>query len=178
MENAQTTNQTTENSTSTIDYEAEYKKVAAERDSYKAEAEKQKKIKDQYATENANYKKEKEAQMTEEEKKSKEHQELVEKNEQMEKELAQMKLERECLANNFTQEETKILVKANISIEGVKEIATMIKNKVEEAVKSAKAEFTKGSSQSLTGKGSTDNGESDFQKHQNNNKKTTNIVEF
>ena len=177
MENEKTENNTNSNSQN-IDYEAEYKKVVAERDSYKAEAEKQKKIKDQYATENASYKKEKEAQMTEEEKKSKEHEAVVAENEQIKQELAQMKLERECLANNFTTEETKVLVKANVSIDGVKEIATLIKNKVEEAVKSAKAEFTKGASQSLTGKGSTESGESDFQKHQKIANKESKIVEF
>ena len=43
--------------TQDIDYESEYRKMVAERDSYKAEAEKQKGLKDKYASENADYKK-------------------------------------------------------------------------------------------------------------------------
>ena len=177
MENAQTENQNTENSA--IDYKAEYEKIVAERDGLKTEVEKQKKLKDQYATENANYKKEKEAQMTEEEKKSKEYNDIVASNEQMKAEIAQMKLEKECLANNFTTEETAILVKANVSIEGVKEIANIIKTRVEQAIKSAQAEGTKNTtSQSPTGKGSATDSESAFQKHQKSKQKSNDIVEF
>ena len=53
-----------------VDYEAEYKKMVAERDSYKAEAEKQKGLKDKYATENAEYKRKEIDKMSDDEKKT------------------------------------------------------------------------------------------------------------
>lgn len=162
----------------TVDYKAEYEKMVAERDSFKAEAEKQKRMKDQYATENADYKKKAEAQMTEEEKRAKEWQEMLDSKSKMETELAQMKLEKECLANGFTAEESEKLIKGNFA---VKDIAEIIKSKVDEAVKSAKAEMTKGStSNGLLGKGSAEKGneQSDFQKRQESRQKQTNIVEL
>lgn len=162
-----------------IDYEAEYKKVVAERDGYKAEAEKQKRMKDQYATENADYKKKELEKMSDEEKKAQEHNQLVESNNQLKAEVAQMKLEKECLANKFTTEETAILVKANVSIDGVKELAKIIQTRVDEAVKSAKAELTKSStSKDILGKGTASEGKSEFQKHQENKKIHETIVEF
>lgn len=162
----------------TVDYKAEYEKMLAERDNYKAEAEKQKRMKDQYATENADYKKKAEAQMTEEEKRAKEWQEMLDSKTKMETELAQMKLEKECLANGFTAEESEKLIKGNFA---VKDIAEIIKSKVDEAVKSAKAEMTKGStSNGLLGKGTAEKGneKSDFQKRQESRQKQTNIVEL
>lgn len=180
MEDAKNTTTTDNSSSTTIDYEAEYKKVVAERDGYKAEAEKQKRMKDQYATENADYKKKELDKMSDEEKKNKEFNEIVASNEQMKAEIAQMKLEKECLSHKFTAEETEILVKANVSFDSVKEIAKIIQTRVDEAIKSAKAELTKGSSKDLLGNGSTANGEakSGFQKHQENKQTNKNIVEF
>lgn len=118
-----------------------------------AEVTKQKNLKDTYAKENADYKRKAEAQMTEEEKRAKEWQEMLDSKNKMETELAQMKLEKECLANGFTAEESEKLIKGNFA---VKDIAEIIKAKVDEAVKSAKAEMTKGStSNGLLGSGST-----------------------
>ena len=161
-----------------IDYEAEYKKVLAERDSFKAEAEKQKSMKDKYATENAEYKRKETAQMSDDEKKAKELQDIVAERDSFKSELAQLKLEKECLANNFTTEETEKLIKGNFA---VKDIAEIIKARVEEAVKSAKAEFTKNTnSDSLLGKGTanTADSKSDFQRRQESRQKQSNIVEL
>lgn len=136
-----------------IDYESEYKKVLAERDSYKAEAEKQKGLKDKYASENANANKMlkdmKQAQMSDEQKKAFEMQETLDKlqksvehSQELEAELRTMKLEKELLSNGFTGEESEKLINGNFA---VKDIADIIKAKVEEAVKSTKAELLKGS---------------------------------
>ena len=126
-----------------IDYESEYKKMLAEIDSYKAEVEKQKGLKDKYASENADYKKKELAKMSDDEKKAKEYQDLVDSANQMKAELAQMKLEKDLLANGFTTEESEKLIKANISIGDMKVLTDIIKEKVDLAVKSAKAELIK-----------------------------------
>ena len=94
--------QTEVNNGTQIDYEAEYNKMVAERDSYKAEAEKQKRMKDQYATENADYKKKAEAQMSDEEKRAKEMQDLIDGKKSLEAEVAKLKLERDFSANGFS----------------------------------------------------------------------------
>lgn len=170
----QETTQTT-NVTQTVDYEAEYKKILAERDSLKAESEKQKQLKDKYASENAEYRRKAEAQMTEEEKKQKEWQEVLERNKQMSKQIEQMQLEKDLLANGFNSEESAKLIDGKFA---VKIIADIIKTRVEAAVKSAKAEFTKGTTaQSLVGKGTTTE-TSDFQAYQANKNAKNNIVEL
>jgi colicin import membrane protein len=174
VENAQTE----VNAGTQIDYEAEYNKMVAERDSYKAEAEKQKRIKDQYATENADYKKKAEAQMSDDEKKAKELQELIDGKKSLEAEVAKLKLERDFSANGFTAEETAKLIDGNFA---PKDIADIIKARVDEGVKSAKAEATKSSTtDSLLGKGSANNGDakSDFQKHQESKQKQSTVVEL
>ena len=170
----QETTQTT-NVTQTVDYEAEYKKILAERDSLKAESEKQKQLKDKYASENAEYRRKAEAQMTEEEKKQKEWQEVLDRNKQMSKQIEQMQLEKDLLANGFNSEESAKLIDGKFA---VKIIADIIKTRVEAAVKSAKAEFTKGTTaQSLVGKGTTTE-TSDFQAYQANKNAKNNIVEL
>lgn len=170
----QETTQTT-NVTQTVDYEAEYKKILAERDSLKAESEKQKQLKDKYASENAEYRRKAEAQMSEEEKKQKEWQEVLDRNKQMSKQIEQMQLEKDLLANGFNSEESAKLIDGKFA---VKIIADIIKQRVEAAVKSAKAEFTKGTTaQSLVGKGTTTE-TSDFQAYQANKNAKNNIVEL
>lgn len=167
MENAQTKTKETQNQNTEIDYKAEYEKFEAEKKRLNEEIEKQKKLKDQYATENAEYKKQKQAQMTDDEKKAQEFKDITDSNEQLKSEIAQLKLERECLANNFSTEETKIFVDNKIPFEAIKPIAELIKGKVDEAVKSANAEFTKNStSQGLAGKGTATKEKSDFQMYQ------------
>lgn len=165
----------TNNVTQTVDYEAEYKKILAERDSLKAESEKQKQLKDKYASENAEYRRKAEAQMSEEEKKQKEWQEVLDRNKQMSKQIEQMQLEKDLLANGFNSEESAKLIDGKFA---VKIIADIIKQRVEAAVKSAKAEFTKGTTaQSLVGKGTTTE-TSDFQAYQANKNAKNNIVEL
>lgn len=173
------TNAQTEVNTGTqIDYEAEYNKMVAERDSYKAEAEKQKRMKDQYATENADYKKKAEAQMSDEEKRAKEHKELLDSKANLEAEIAKLKLEKEFSANGFSAEETAKLIDGNFA---PKDIADIIKARVDEGVKSAKAEATKASTaDSLLGNGTANKGDgkSDFQKHQESKQNKSTIVEL
>lgn len=160
-----------------IDYKAEYEKAIAERDGLKNEVDKQKKLKDQYASENAEYKRKADAQLTEEEKKAKELQEIIDGKNKAEAELAQMRIERECLTNGFTAEETEKLINGKFA---VKDIAEIVKSRVDEAVKSAKAELTKNStSQELLGKGSADgDGKSECQKRQESRQKSSTIVEL
>lgn len=180
---AQNTEQTTVETT--IDYEAEYKKVLAERDSFKAEAEKQKSMKDKYATENAEYKRQ------ETDRKKKELENLPEL-ERLQKELetersatkaaneeiAKIKHERSGLENGFTSDEVAKLAGTGVDFKVLKEIVSA---RVDEAVKSAKAEFTKNStSDGLLGMGTTDKngGKSDFQKRQESRQTQSNIVEL
>lgn len=173
----ETNAQTTETNVTQIDYEAEYNKMVAERDSYKAEAEKQKRMKDQYATENADYKKKAEAQMSDEEKRAKELKELLDGKATLEAEIAKLKLEKDFSANGFSAEETAKLIDGNFA---PKDIADIIKARVDEGIKSAKAEATKASTaDTLLGNG-TAKGEakSDFQKHQESKQKQSTIVEL
>lgn len=133
--------------TATIDYEAEYKKMVAERDTYKAEAEKQKRMKDQYATENADYKKKAEAQMSDDERKQKEYDDLVLSKQSLEAEVTKYKTEREILANGFTAEESETLIKGGCPIELVKPLAEILKARTTELEKTIKAQLLKETTQ-------------------------------
>lgn len=163
--------------TPSIDYESEYKKMLAERDAFKAEAEKQKGLKDKYASENAGYKKKELEKMTDDEKRAKEYQDLVESNNKMAERLKAMELEREFLGEGFSVEEFGELSKNNFS---AKSIATLLKAKIDVAVKSAKAEAIKTDTpSSLVGNGTAKgDGKSDFQKFQESQKQKTNRVEI
>ena len=161
-----------------IDYESEYKKMVAERDSYKAEAEKQKGLKDKYASENADYKKKELDKMSDDEKKAREYEELVRANNEMAEKIKSMELKNEFLDEGFTAEEFGKLSEGKFS---AKSIAALLKLKVDEAVKSAKAEFIKGSTPDTPmGKGTTNNAQekTDFQKFQESQKQKTNRVEI
>lgn len=145
---------TTTETTANVDYEAEYKKMVAERDTYKAEAEKQKRMKDQYATENAEYKKERDKNLSDEERKTKEFNELVESKKTLEAEFTKMKTERELLANGFTAEESEKLIKGGCPIELVKTIAELYNARKTELEKTLKAQLLKETTQSAPmGKG-------------------------
>ena len=149
-----------------VDYEAEYKKMVAERDSYKAEAEKQKGLKDKYATENAEYKKKELDKMSDDEKKEKEYQDLVKSNNALAEELKTIKLERELMGEGFTAEECKKLIDDKFA---PKTLAEILKTRVTEAVKSAGAgQIKEGTPSTPLGKGTVDGGEekSDFAKRQ------------
>ena len=116
--------------------------------------------------------------MTDDEKKAKELQDLIDSKNKMESEIKQMKLEKDLLANGFTAEESAKLINSNFS---VKDIAEIIKEKVELAVKSAKAEMIKGTTPSAQmGNGTADgkNEKSDFQKYQESKTKTNNEVKL
>ena len=166
--------------TQDIDYESEYRKMVAERDSYKAEAEKQKGLKDKYASENADYKKKELDKMTDDEKKAKEYQELVENNKKLESRLREIETQNSLIGEGFTKEESAELIKANFSINDISVLSKIIKSKIEEAVKSAKAEGIKDSTPSSpmgngTAKGSD---KSDFQMYQESKKQSTNMIEI
>lgn len=133
--------------TATIDYEAEYKKMVAERDTYKAEAEKQKQIKDKYATENAEYKKKSIEKLSDEEKRQKEYDDLVASNKNFEAELNKLKTEKEILANGFTAEESETLIKGGCPIELVKPLADILKARTTEFEKTIKAQLLKETTQ-------------------------------
>lgn len=151
------------------DYKHEYEKQLME-------IEKLKNAISKTNSENAEYKKKELAKMTDDEKKAKEFQDLVDAKNQMEAEIKQMKLEKDLLANGFTTEECDKLIKANISIGDMKVLTDIIKEKVENAVKSAKAELIKNTTPSSPlGNGTQDNsqemnGFQKFQKSQSQNK--------
>lgn len=160
------------------DYKALYEQTLKRAETAEAEAKKQKGLKDTYATENAEYKRKAEAQMTDDEKKAKELQELIDGKKSLEAEIAKLKLERDFSANGFTAEETAKLIDGNFA---PKDIADIIKARVDEGVKSAKAEATKSSTaETLLGNGTANKGEtkSDFQKHQESKQSQSTVVEL
>lgn len=126
--------QTQVTNTPSVDYEQEYKKQSLE-------IEKLKNAISKTNSENAEYKRKELEKMSAEEKSARELQDLMESNKKMEAELRTMKLEKDLLANGFTGEESEKLINSNFAI---KDIADIIKAKVDEAVKSAKAELLKG----------------------------------
>lgn len=143
----------------------------------RTEVEKYKKLKDDYAKENAGYKKQLADKMTDDERNAQAQKEFEERMANLEAENRQMKLEKELLSNGFTAEESDKLIKSNFS---VKEIADILKTKVEEAVKSAKAEMIKDTTPSApmgngTAKG---DGKSDFQTYQETKQKTKSEVKL
>lgn len=179
MENNENGVQTPDNGTQ-IDYEAEYKKAVAERDAFRADAEKQKQLKDKYATENADYKRKEVEKMSDEEKKSKELQDLIDSKNKIEAELQQMRLEKDLLANGFTAEESAKLIGGNFS---VKDIAEILKVRLDAQEKSLKAELIKGTTPATPMGNGTTNGsktESDFAIFQKKKaqKDTSGKVEF
>jgi hypothetical protein len=160
------------------DYKALYEQTLKRAESAEAEAKKQKGLKDTYATENAEYKRKAEAQMTDDEKKAKELQELIDGKKSLEAEVAKLKLERDFSANGFSAEETAKLLDGNFA---PKDLADIIKARVDEAVKSAKAEATKSSTaETLLGNGTANKGDakSDFQKHQESKAQAETIVKL
>lgn len=160
------------------DYKALYEQTLKRAESAEAEAKKQKGLKDTYATENAEYKRKEAAQMTDDEKKAKELQDLIDGKKSLEAEIAKLKLERDFSANGFTAEETAKLIDGNFA---PKDIADIIKARVDEGVKSAKAEATKSSTaDGLLGNGTAGKGDSksDFQKHQESRKQSSTVVEL
>ena len=177
METNAQTNETNVGAPET-DYKALYEQTLKRAETAEAEAKKQKGLKDTYATENAEYKRKEAAQMTDDEKKAKELQELIDGKKSLEAEIAKLKLERDFSANGFTAEETAKLIDGNFA---PKDLANIFKARVDEAVKSAKAESTKNSTaDSLLGNGTANKGDakSDFQKHQESKQTKSTVVEL
>ena len=174
----ETNAQTVETTVETTDYKALYEQTLARAEAAEADRDKQKKQKDNYATENAEYKRKAEAQMSDDEKKAKELQDLIDGKKSLEAEVAKLKLERDFSANGFTAEETAKLLDGNFA---PKDIADIIKARVDDGVKSAKAESTKNSTaETLLGNGTANKGEakSDFQKHQESKQSKSTVVEL
>lgn len=163
-----------------IDYESEYKKAIAERDSYKAEFEKQKGLKDSYAKENAEYKRKELDKMTDDEKKAKEFQELMESNQKLEARLREIETQSSLMSAGFTSEESAKLLEAKFSMSDINVLSSIIKSKVELAVKSAKAEMIKDTTPSSPmGDGNAkEDGKTGFQKYQESQKQKINRVEI
>lgn len=174
-ENVQT-NETNVGSTAVL--EAKLAEAIKRAEAAEAEASKQKGLKDTYAKENAEYKRKQEAQMSDEEKRAKEMQELAERAANAEKKMAEMEHRQSGLENGFTADEVAKLVGTGIDFKILKDI---IAARVEEAVKSAKAEATKTSTTDpLLGNGTATGGEakSDFQRHQESKAQTETIVKL
>lgn len=165
MENNEIETQTQNNST--IDYESEYKKMTAEMTRLKEAMSKTN-------SENAEYKKKERERLSDDEKKSLEFKELVESKNKIEAELQQMKLEKDFLANGFSQDECDNLLKNNCS---PKSIAEIIKVRVEQAVSSEKANQVKNSTpQTPIGKATAE--KSSFQIYQENKENNNNVVKL
>ena len=171
---------TTSTNDTQVDYEAEYKKAIAERDSFKAEAEKQKGLKDKYASENAEYKKKELDKMSDDEKKAQEYQNLIESNKKLEARLKEIETQNSLIGSGFTKEESAELLKAEFSIKDITVLSNILKNKIDEAVKSAKAEGIKnGTPSSTMGNGvGTGSDKTDFQKYQESLKKSNTKIEI
>lgn len=180
MENNENTGVQTPEQGTQIDYEAEYKKVVAERDAFRADAEKQKQLKDKYATENADYKRKEVEKMSDEEKKSKELQDLIDSKNKIEAELQQMRLEKDLLANGFTADESAKLINGKFA---VKDIAEIFKARLDAQEKSLRAELIKDTTPATPMGNGTTNGsktKSDFALFQESKQKkaTSGKVEF
>lgn len=115
-----------------IDYKALYEKATAE-------AEKQKGLKDQYAKENAEYKRKAQEAMTDDQKKAEAEAEREKVFNQMQEELAEIKLEKEILANGFTADESEKLKGLKIPQEAIKTIAEIITARLDKYASSLKA---------------------------------------
>ena len=153
------------------DYKQEYEKQ-------KLEIEKLKNAISKTNSENAEYKRKELAQMSDEEKREQERKTLEERATNAEKRLAEMEHKQKGLENGFTADEIAKLGACTVDFKALKEIVSA---RVEEAVKSAKAEFTKNStSNGLLGNGTTNSadGKSDFQKRQESRQKQNSIVEL
>lgn len=182
MENNENNGATTQDSPNTVADERNYKQ---EYENQKLEIERLKNAISKTNSENAEYKRQ------EVERKKKELDSLpeverltkeleAERNarEAEKAEIARLKLEKEFSANGFSAEETAKLIDGNFA---PKDIADIIKARVDEGVKSAKAEATKSSTaETLLGNGTANKGDSksDFQKHQESKQTQSTKVEL
>lgn len=177
-ENIGVETQNTQNTqTSEKDYKLEYEKQLMEIEKLKNAISKTNSENAEYKRQELERKKKELESLPEIEKLREENKAIVESNSKMEAKIKEMELEKELVFNGFSATEIEKLVKGKFA---VKDIAEIIKSRVDEAVKSAKAEMTKGStSKSLLGNGSSDTDtKSDFQKRQESRQKDTNIVKL
>lgn len=177
MENNEISSATTSTESTQIpekDYKNEYEKQLLE-------IEKLKNAISKTNSENAEYKRKELEKMTDDEKKAKEYQELIESNKKLEAKLREIETQNSLISAGFTKEEGDELLKANFSMSDVSVLSNIIKNKIEDAVKSAKAEGIKTSTPpSPMGKGTTKDAQdkTGFQKFQESQKQKTNRVEI
>ena len=152
--------QTTENTVETTDYKALYEQTLARAEAAEADRDKQKKQKDNYATENADYKRQEAERkkkdlesMSDVERLTKELEEERNARQEADKRFAEMEHRQSGLENGFTADEVAKLAGSNVDFKVLKEIVSA---RVDEAVKSAKAEGIKSSTpDSLLGNGTT-----------------------
>lgn len=162
-----------------VDYEKEFKALTEKYNSLNNDYMKKSDAYDKVSSENADYKRKERDKMSDEEKKAKELQDLIDSKNKMEAELQEIKLEREFFGNGFTTEESAKLKAYKIPIEAVKAFAEIVKTRVEDAIKSVRAESIKDGTKlpmsDTTSEGKT---KSNFQLRQESKKKTENIIKF
>lgn len=161
-----------------VDYKALYEETLKRAENAEAERDKQKGLKDTYAKENAEYKRKEVDRLSDEERREIERNELIERATNAEKLVAEMQHRQIGLENGFTKDEVERLIKSGLDFKVIKDI---ISARVDEAVKSAMAEVTKGSaSNPQLNIGSTNGAPqvSDYKKYRDSQNKPNNVVEF
>ena len=138
MENNETNGVQTE--TQTIDYEKEFKALTDKYNSLNDNYMKKSDAFDKVSSEVADFKRQQRDNMTKEQQQAEELKEIIENNNKLKAEVKQMRLEKDLLANGFTADESEKLIKGNFA---VKDIADIIKARLEASEKSIRAELIK-----------------------------------
>lgn len=161
-----------------VDYEKEFKALTEKYNSLNNDYIKKSDAYDKVSSENADYKRKERDKLSDEQKKEQALQELIDSKNQMEAELKAMKLEKDLLANGFSADESTKLINGNFA---VKDIADILKARLDAQEKSLRAELIKGTTPATPLGGGTLNGanpETGFQKYQKSKEKPENIINF
>jgi len=135
------------------DYEKEFKALQEKYNSLNADYMKKSDAYDKVSSENADYKRKERDKLSDEEKRNQEFQELIESKKKMEAEIATFKLEKELADNGFSVDERKIFMEEGLNPAS---FAKILKNRIDETVKSVKASMIKDTTQtSPLGDGTT-----------------------
>lgn len=173
--NAQNTQNT---QTETKNYQQEYENQKLEIERLKNAISKTNSENAEYKRQESERKKKELESMSDVERLTKELEEERNARQEADKRYAAMEHKQSGLENGFTADEVEKLAGSNVDFKVLKEI---ISARIDEAVKSTKAEFTKNSTaDGLLGKGTADkaDGKSDFQKRQESRQKQSNVVEL
>lgn len=176
----QTPNELAGTQQNSVDYEKEFKALTEKYNSLNNDYIKKSDAYDKVSSENADYKRKERDKLSDEQKKEQELQDLIDSKNKIEAELQQMRLEKDLLANGFTADESAKLIGGNFS---VKDIAEILKTRLDAQEKSLKAELIKGTTPATPMGNGTTNGsktESDFAIFQKKKaqKNTSGKVEF